>query len=161
MKIIIVTFPFNKYFITFSLDYFLNSKLSLIWFLQFFFIKRSNNFFTFKFTNNICPRHSVFSFFNQKNFFRPIWRANFCKNVFIFQYPYMITNFKFRIFIFFSVPKLIYVPHFKLTGFILVVLWYVVVFSKYVWNTIFRVIQEILSNTEILLIMQKCIKVKI
>ena len=42
-------------------------------------------------------RHSVFNSFNYKNFFRPIWSVN--KSFFIFRYSYMITNFKFRIFL--------------------------------------------------------------
>ena len=86
-------------FIVFSLYYFLNSKLLLICFLQFFFIKRYNNFFTFKITNSTCPWHSVFNLFNYKNFFRPIWNTAYCKNVFIFWYFNNITNFKLRIFI--------------------------------------------------------------
>ena len=53
-------FPFNTQFIIFSLYYFFNSKLFLICFLEFFFIKPSNNFFSFKNTNNKCPRHIVF-----------------------------------------------------------------------------------------------------
>ena len=34
-----------------------------------------------------------------KTFFRPIWSVSFSKNVFVFLNSYMITNFKFRIFI--------------------------------------------------------------
>ena len=61
IKRIIVSFPFNIWFISFSLYYFFNSKLFLICFLQFIFVKRSNNFFTFQITNNICPWNSVFN----------------------------------------------------------------------------------------------------
>ena len=75
------------------------------------FVKRSNSFFTVNVTNNICPLHSIFSFFNHKNFFKPTWSVLFC-NFFlyfhlectllqlflIFSYSYMITNFIFRIF---------------------------------------------------------------
>ena len=68
-------------------------------FLVIVFHKCSNNFFAFKITNNTCPRHSVFDFFYQKNFFRAVWNIVFCKNVFIFWCSYNITNFKFRIFI--------------------------------------------------------------
>ena len=34
-----------------------------------------------------------------KTFFRPIWSVSFSKNVSVFLNSYMITNFKFRIFI--------------------------------------------------------------
>ena len=84
-------FPFL--FITFSiLNYF------LICFLQFFFITRSINFFSIKIINNMCLSHSIFNFFNYRNFFRPIRSVTLCKNVFIFGYPNYITNFKFRTF---------------------------------------------------------------
>ena len=36
-----------------------NSKLFLIYFLQFFFVKQSNNFFLIKIANNKCPRYSI------------------------------------------------------------------------------------------------------
>ena len=32
---------------------------------------------TIKITNNMCPRNSIFNFFNHKNFFRPIWSVIF------------------------------------------------------------------------------------
>ena len=63
---VIIVFPFNIQFVAFSLYYFFSSKLFLICFLQFFFIKRSNNFFAFKITNNICPRHSIFNFLDPR-----------------------------------------------------------------------------------------------
>ena len=96
----IISFPFNISFIGISLDYFFNSKLFLICFLQFFFVKRSNNLFPVKITiaKNICPRHSVFNFFNHTNFFWSIWSVIFCKNIFIFWYYNNITKFKLRIF---------------------------------------------------------------
>ena len=71
----------------------------MICFLQFFFVKCSNNYFVVKITNNIYPRNSFLNFFNHKNFFRPISKITFCKNVLKFWYSYMITNFKFRIFL--------------------------------------------------------------
>ena len=83
-------------FITFST---LNSFWFVFFFLRFFFAKHSNNFFAFKITNTTCLGHSVFIYFNHKNFFRTIWKIAFCKNVFIFWYSNNITNFKFRIFI--------------------------------------------------------------
>ena len=42
---------------------------------------------------------TVFYFFNYKNFFKAIWSISSQKNVFVFWYFYMITNFKFKIFI--------------------------------------------------------------
>ena len=74
----------------------------MIYFLQFYFVVLSNNFFAITITNNISPRHSIFNFFNLKNFFRPIWSITFtklCKNIFTFWYSNMITNFKFSIFL--------------------------------------------------------------
>ena len=95
----IVSFPFNVQFIAIFLYYFLNSKLFLICFCNSFFIKRSNNFFSFNITDNICPWNSVFNFFLSKNFPRPIWNIAFCKKVILVWYPNYITNFKFNIFI--------------------------------------------------------------
>ena len=65
IKQIIVSFPFKILFITFSLYYFFNSKLFLICFLQFIFVKRYN-LLSIKNINNICPQHSIFNFFNPK-----------------------------------------------------------------------------------------------
>ena len=90
---------------TIFLDYFFNSKFFLTCFLQFVFVKCSNNIFFIKIINNIRPRHSIFNFFNHKNFFRPIWSVTFCKNIFIFWFSNIINSFKFWIFIisFFSI----------------------------------------------------------
>ena len=54
-----------------------------------------------------CPWHCIFNFFIYKHFFRPIWSVTFGKNVlvFIYLYPCMITNFKFRIFIIVFIPR--------------------------------------------------------
>ena len=46
------------------LDYFFNSKLWLICFLQFFFIKRSNNYFSIKIFHYIRPWNGIFNIFN-------------------------------------------------------------------------------------------------
>ena len=84
-KRIIAAFIFNIQFISFSLYFFFNFKLFLICFLQLFFIKRFNNFFSsVKITKNVCPWHNVFNFFNHKNYFRLICNIGFCKNVFMF-----------------------------------------------------------------------------
>ena len=42
-------------------------------------------------------KNSISNYFNCKNFFRSIWSVKFCKNVFMFFYSYIITNFKFRL----------------------------------------------------------------
>ena len=67
--------------------------------LLFFFIKCSNNFFTIKIINNICPSNCIFNFTTNKKFFRPVWCVSFIKNIFVFWNSYVIINFKFRIFI--------------------------------------------------------------
>ena len=95
-------------------------------FFQFFFVKCSNNFFPVKIICNICLRHSIFNFFNQKNFFRPIWSVTFCKNVFIFWYSKNITNFKFKIFI--SLLESICILDVTRIGVILILLWYVLLY---------------------------------
>ena len=94
--------------------------------MQFFLIKRSNNFFSIKVLYYICLRHNIFNFFNHKTFFRPMWGRTFCKNISIFQYSYIVTNYIFRIFDIIFFLKLIYVLDFTSTGFILIVLWYFV-----------------------------------
>ena len=71
----------------------------MICFLQFLFIKSSNNFIPVKIINKISPWDSIFNFFNQKMFFKPIWSVTFCKNIFIFWYSNNITNSKPRILI--------------------------------------------------------------
>ena len=73
----------------FFLYYFSNSKLSMICFLQFFFIKRSKNFFIVRITNNICPWNSIFNFFNQKNFFRTNFECKLLQKYFCLEF---LTN---------------------------------------------------------------------
>ena len=68
--------------------------------------------------------HSVFNFFNHKNIFRPIWSANFCRNILIFWYSDNMTNFSLRIYLgFIFLLESIHVFDFTSTGLILVVLW--------------------------------------
>ena len=124
--------------ITFSLYYFFHYKLFLIWYLQFILVKRSNIFFSFKMTNNICPRNSVFNFFSDKNFFRPIWNIAFCKNVFVFRYSNYITNFKFRILIISFLTRFNICAWFSLTIFILIVLWYVLLYLLTLYHLIYQ-----------------------
>ena len=120
IKLIIIAFPFDICLIFFLLYYFFYSKFCLICSVQFFFIKRSNNFFTVKITNNTSPWHIFFNFCNQKDFFMPIWSITFCKNIFVFRYSNMLTNLGFSLVFFLS--KSIYVLDFTSTGFILIVL---------------------------------------
>ena len=129
----IVALPFSilfffllekNFFLYFFLFFSYYSKFFYICFLQFFFVKRSKNFFTIEITNDICPQHNIFNFCNVKHFFWPTWNTAFCKNVFLFRYSYMITNFKFRTFLttfFIKVNIYAYIS----AVFILMVLWYV------------------------------------
>ena len=84
-------YSLSSFFIAFS-------TLNLFWFVFriFFFVKSSNNFFSVKITNDICPWHSVFNFFNLEKVFGSIYNTAFSKNVFIFWYSNNITNFKFH-----------------------------------------------------------------
>ena len=87
------------WFIIFLLNCLFYPKLLLICFLQFFFIKCSNSFFTIKITNNICPLNRVLTPLITKNFFRSIWSISFCKNTFVFLFSCNIINLKSWIFI--------------------------------------------------------------
>ena len=83
--------------IAFCPDYVFNS----VWpvFCNLFLIKCFNKFFNLEATNKICTWYSSFYFFNYRALFRPIWSATFCKNIFIFWFFCMITNFKLRMFV--------------------------------------------------------------
>ena len=131
VKRTIVSNLFNIYFIAFSLYYFFNSKLFVVCVLLSFFVKRSKDFYTLKITNNTCPQDTCCNVFNYKNSFRPFCNLDFCKNTFMFWYSNKITNFKFmiRIFNFFIILELIYVPGFTSAGFIAIVLRYVSLYS--------------------------------
>ena len=111
----------------FFLYYFFHPKLCFIFLLQFFFIIGYNNFFAIKIFYCICPWNSTCNYFNYKNF-RLIWNVTFCIKVVIFWYSYVITTWKFRIFIIIlcikvSIYALLYV------GFTLIVVWYVLLYS--------------------------------
>ena len=99
----------------------------MISFLQFVFVKISSLLRSLL-TSVISQVHSIFKFFNHKNFFRPIWSVNICKNIFIFWYCNNITNFKFRIFTLTSLLESKNVFDLISTGFILIVLWYVLLY---------------------------------
>ena len=80
----------------------------------------------------LMSKHSIFNFFNHKNFFRTIWSVTFYKNIFIFWCSNNITNFKFRLLLLLllsiSLLQLIYAFDFTSTGFILFALWYVLLY---------------------------------
>ena len=109
--------------------FFFYSKFLLIGLLQFFFIKYSNNFFTIEIVKNICPWNCLFNFTINKNFFIPVWCVSFSKNIFVFRNSYVISNLKFRIFIINFFLKINICIIFNITGFILIVLWYVLLYS--------------------------------
>ena len=81
------------YFISFSLHYFFNSELCLIYLLQFFFIKPSNNFFSINIIYYIRPRNSFCNIFNHKKLCHSNFERNLSENVFLFWNTYMATNF--------------------------------------------------------------------
>ena len=116
---------------SFSFCYFFYSKFCLIYLFQFFFVKRSNNFFTIKIANDVSGT-LFFTFLNTKNLFRSIrnkiFFENFFEHFFIFWYSYMITNFKFSIFLIIFLSESIYVLNFIFTSVILIVLWYVLLY---------------------------------
>ena len=121
IKWIIITLPFDLWFIAFSFNYFFYPNFVLFCFSQFFFIKCSSDFFTVKITNKICLRHSVFNFINHKNFFRPISNIAFCKNIYI-----SILNLGLSLLT--SLLKSRYILGFTSAGFILMILWYVLLY---------------------------------
>ena len=90
---IIINFPHNISY------YFFYPKIYLICLLQLFSIAYSTSFFTIKVFYYTRPRHSIFNFFNHKNFLRPIWNVTFGKNFFIFWYSHMLVIFKLKVFI--------------------------------------------------------------
>ena len=81
-------------FITFSI---LKSFFRFFFFFQFFFVKSSNNFFSVKIINKMCPRYSVFNFFNHKKFFKPILYLIFFIKIFCIR-SFFIRVFFIRIF---------------------------------------------------------------
>ena len=103
----------------------------MICFFQFFFVQCSNNFFSIKIINNISIWHSIFNFFNHKNFFRPIWNVTS-----------PILNLGSLLLI--SLLESIYVFHFTSAGFILFDIWYLLLYLltissnlsiyKFFWN---------------------------
>ena len=74
-------------------------SIQLISLLQFFFIKCSNNFFTLRSLITYVHGTVFLTLLITKTFFRPIWCVSFSKNIFVFRNSYIITNFKYWIFI--------------------------------------------------------------
>ena len=128
VKRIIIAFPFNLMFITFSFYYFFDSKLFLIS----FFVARSSNFFVFKIINNKCSRHSFYTLFNHKNFFRPIQNMTFSK---MFLYSDIVRSPILNLGTLLSISLLesIYVLNVTPRGFILIVLWDVLQYLLTIW----------------------------
>lgn len=102
MEWVISTFPHHTQFIDFFLDYFF-SILSDWWFsCSNSFYRIFHQFFTVEIINDICPWYNIFRFPDQKtskDFLGPNWRVALFKNIFLFSYSQMISNFKFRIFV--------------------------------------------------------------
>ena len=84
-------------FISFSFNDFLCPKFFLIYFLQFFFIKSSNNFFTIKIINNMCNGAVFLASLITKAFLDQFGVYPLAKTFLYFFY--IITNFNFWIFI--------------------------------------------------------------
>ena len=98
VKRIIKTFHFEIQFITFSIDYFFNSKLCLICFFQLFFVKVPLNF---------SPLKCVFTYFHgivclvfliTKTSSGQFEAYIFAKSLLYFRYFYIIISFKSTIF---------------------------------------------------------------
>ena len=116
IKWIIINFSVNIKFVTF-LYYFFYPKLGLICLLQFFFIKCPNNLFTIKVLYYICPyvHDSIFNFFSNNNLFWP--------NILTWWPTLKLGSLSL-----FSMSKSVYVLDFTSAGFILLVLWYLLLY---------------------------------
>ena len=115
IKRTIVAYPFNIKFLAFYLYYFFDSKFFLICFFAILFRKNFQIFSPLRRLKNIGSLHSVFNFYNYKNFIS-IANIAFCKHSLKYNIIIMIINFFTRV----NIPG-----GFILTGFILIVLWYV------------------------------------
>ena len=85
----------------------------------------------------MCPWNCIFNFFNYKNLFRPVWCVSFSKNIFVFINYNTITNFEFRLLVITFFLKIniyiyiyIYILYLTSTGFIFIVLRYVLLYSR-------------------------------
>ena len=91
-----VALPADVESIPFFLDYFFNSEVYVTGLLTLFFTECSNNLFIVKIAENACPCHSILFSWSQRLFQNNLSVA-LCKNIFLFWYFHMVTNFKFRI----------------------------------------------------------------
>ena len=110
----------------------------MICFLKFFFVKRSNNFFSIKIKSSICSRNSVFNFCN--HFLRPIWNIAFCKNIFIFWYSNYTSILNLGSLLLISLLESMYVLDFTSKGVILILLRYVLMYY-YIYQLYHRIYQ--------------------
>ena len=119
-------FLFVVQFINFSLNYFFYPKLFLSVFCNFFQKKGSSNFFTIKITNGICPWSIFFSIFVIIKISSDRFGAYTLTKMF-FYFDTLIwssaLNLGFLYLLF--LPELIYVLFLTSAGFILIVIWYV------------------------------------
>ena len=95
--------------------------------LQFIFVKHSNNFFAFEINNNMLMfEDSIFNFFYHKNIFRPTCLVSFFAKMFLYL-DILTTSTILNLGSLSSIYwlELIYMFDFSSTGFILIVLWYV------------------------------------
>ena len=113
LKELLQPFHLTHSLLRFFLNSLLNSKLFLICLLESLFIKPFYNLCPINYFYYICSRHIVF---------------NFCKNVVLFWYSYMFTNFRFRIFFIILFIKInicawFYINRLRFNG-----LWYVILY---------------------------------
>ena len=120
IKLSIINFPPNIKFITFY--YFFCSSFCFICFLQLFIIKRFNIYFIAEAFYYICPWHSVFYFFNNEIFFRPIWSVTIGKMLLYFDVLTCSSTLNLEFYQLFPTLKSIYVLDLISIDFILIVL---------------------------------------
>ena len=113
-----LSYPFHLTYSLFLFFLIYFSVLNPFWFvfLQFLFIKGSNNFFTIKIIINIYQWNFTFNFFNDRNFFWSIWSAAFSKYFFLrFDILTLSPTFNLEFLSLTSLPKLIQVLYLILT----------------------------------------------
>ena len=114
-------------------------------FFAILFWKCSKNFFSIKITNKICPRHCIFNFFNLKNFFIPIWSVTFCQSILYFYILTISLILNLGSLLLISLLEPMYLLDFTLAGFILIVLWYVLLYLLTISHLIIHNNQIIVS----------------
>lgn len=131
------------FFITFST---INSAyVSCVW-VEFRFIKCSNNFFIVNITNGICPRYSVFDFLITKTFsnqlgVQPLAKMFLCFDSLTQPATLASGSLSLR-----STSKSIYVLIWISISFLLIVLWCMLLFlstiSSNLWTYTFLILQS-------------------